>query len=539
MKQTIHAFCRHLLPSFIILLGLFSGAALNAQNARIKIDVDRQIGEVNKNIYGNFVEHLGRCVYGGIYDEGSQLSDDKGIRLDVLEAVKGLNVSLTRYPGGNFVSNYHWLDGVGPKDARPPRMELAWARLETNQFGTNEFIEYAKRMNTEPYFAVNLGTGSIEEAQNWVEYCNVAEGPYYAELRKKHGYAQPHNIKYWSLGNEMDGFWQMGHLNAEDYSKKAREAGKLMKLTSPDIKLVAAGSSNYRPNADPNEWNAKVLHELRDVVDYLALHIYVGNVADNYYNYLSTPLVLEDRTQIVKGMILKEMAYAQRGERDPIYIAWDEYNIWYRARVGESMTGERALEEHYNLEDALVIAGFINAFIRNADVVKMANMAQLVNVIAPIFTSKTDMFKQTIYYPLSLYANNAFGTSLDVAVDCETYDTEEFFIGLAESKTQQLGVPYLDVSATYKDGEVVLCVVNRNKDKAITTDIICQEGVFDGEFVVSEVNGPGIKSENDFGKTEVKTIQKTSIKVKKAETFTYQFPAHSLTMLKGFIINHK
>lgn len=508
---------------------------LSAQNARIKIDIERQIGEVDKNIYGNFVEHLGRCVYGGIYDEGSELSDKDGIRLDVLEAVKGLNVSLTRYPGGNFVSNYHWLDGVGPKDERPPRMELAWARLESNRFGTNEFIEYARRMGTEPYFSVNMGTGTIEEAQNWVEYCNVAEGPYYAELRKKHGYPEPHNIKYWSLGNEMDGFWQMGHMNAEDYSKKAREAAKLMKLTSPDIKLIAAGASNYRPDSDPNEWNATILHELRDVVDYIAVHMYVGNVADNYYNYLSTPLVLEDRTQIVKGMILREMAYAQRGNKDPIYIAWDEYNIWYRARVGESMTGTRALEERYNLEDALVISGFLNAFIRNADVVKMANMAQLVNVIAPIFTSETDMFKQTIYYPLALFANNAFGTSLDVAVDCETYDTEEFFIGLAESKTKQENVPFLDVSATYNEGELVLCVVNRNKDKAITTDIISQEGLFNGEFTVYEVNGPNIKAKNDFGKTTVKTEQKSSIKAKNTDTITYTFAPHSFTMIKGKI----
>lgn len=521
----------------MVVAGFLFAGQLTAQNARIKIDIDRQIGEVNKNIYGNFVEHLGRCVYGGIYDEGSPLADESGIRLDVLEAAKGLNVPLTRYPGGNFVSNYHWKDGVGPKDERPARMELAWARLESNRFGTNEFIDFARRMGTEPYFAVNLGTGTIEEAQQWVEYCNVKEGPYYAELRKQHGYAEPHNITYWSLGNEMDGFWQMGHLNAEDYSKKAREAAKLMKLTSPEIKLVAAGSSNYRPDADPNEWNATILHELRDVVDYIALHIYVGNVADNYYNYLSTPMVLEERTQIVKGMILKEMAYAQRESDDPIYIAWDEYNVWYRARVGEDMTGERALEEHYNLEDALVIAGFLNAFIRNADVVKMANMAQLVNVIAPIFTNETDMFKQTIYYPLALFANNVFGTALDVAVDCETYDTEEFFIGLAESKTTQEDVPFLDVSATYDDGQVVLCVVNRNKDQAITTDIIAQEGLFDGEYEVYEVNGPDSKAQNDFGKTLVETKSKPTLTVKKADKMTYAFPPHSFTMIKGALKN--
>jgi alpha-N-arabinofuranosidase len=520
----------------ILFLGFAGTEKAGSQNARIKIDIDRQIGEVNENIYGNFVEHLGRCVYGGIYDEDSPLSDENGFRLDVLEAAKGLNVSLTRYPGGNFVSNYHWKDGVGPKNERPARMELAWSRLESNRFGTNEFIEYARLMDTEPYFAVNLGTGTIKEAQEWVEYCNVKEGPFYAELRKKHGYPEPHNIKYWSLGNEMDGFWQMGHLNAEDYSKKAREAAKLMRLTDPTIKLVAAGASNFRPNNDPHEWNAKVLAELRDVVDYIALHMYVGNHQDNYYNFVSSPLVLEERTQVVKGMIQREMDNANRGDRDPIYIAWDEYNIWYRWRQDETMSGERALEERYNLEDALVIAGFLNAFIRNADVVKMANMAQLVNVIAPIFAEKDGMFKQTIYYPLQLFAQNMYGTSLDVFVDCDTYDTDEFYLGLAEQATQQNNVPYLDVSAAYNNEELVIGVINRHKDKAIATDLISQEGLFDGEFEIYEVNGPDIKAVNDFNKTNVKTTKKESVQVNQAESFTYEFPAHSFTLLKGKIL---
>ena len=507
-----------------------------AQNARIKIDIDRTIGEVNENIYGNFVEHLGRNVYGGIYDPGSALSDERGFRKDVLEAVKGLNVSILRYPGGNFVSNYHWLDGVGPVEDRPARMELAWGRLESNHFGTNEFMQYANELNTEPYFAVNLGTGTIEEAQRWVEYTNVKEGPYYAELRKKHGFPEPYNIKYWSLGNEMDGFWQMGHLNAEDYVKKAREAGKLMKLTDPSLKLIAAGSSNYRPDANPDEWNREILSELRDVVDYIALHIYVGNPEDNYYNFVASPLVAEKRTKIVEGMINEVMQNADRGDRDPIYIAWDEYNIWYRARSEETMNGTRALEEKYNLEDALVISGFLNAFIRNADIVKMANLAQLVNVIAPIFTSEDDMFLQTIYYPIQLYANNMYGTSLDVFVDSETYDTEEFFIGLGESKAKLEDVPYLDVAATHnKDtDELVISVTNRHKDKAITTDILAQTGGFSGNFEVYEITGPDIKSTNDFGKETVKTQKKKDIKAKGTK-ITYAFPPHSITMLKGKI----
>lgn len=521
-----------LLQTFICTSVLSS--AVEAQNARIKIDIDRTIGEVNKHIYGNFVEHLGRCVYGGIYDTTSKLSDQNGFRKDVMTAVKDLNPTIIRYPGGNFVSNYNWLDGVGPKSARVPRLELAWYTLEPNTFGTNEFVAYTHKIGAEPYFAVNMGTGTIEEARRWVEYCNVKEGPYYAELRKKHGYPDPHNIKYWSLGNEMDGPWQMGHMNAEDYCKKAREAAKLMVRTSPEIKLIAAGSSNYREGADPDHWNQTILKELKDVIDYIALHIYVGNPDTNYYNFISTPLVLEQRTKIVKGMIDQVMQTANRTGKDPIYIAWDEYNVWYRARRGAAARGKNALEERYNLEDALVVAGFLNAFIRNADVVKMANMAQLVNVIAPIFTSETGMFKQTIFYPLQLFANNVYGKSLDVFVDCKTYNTNKFFLGLGETTTQQNNVPYLDVSATYKDGELTLCVVNRNKDEAITTDIISQTGMFNGDFQVYEVNGPDIKASNDFNKETVTTIQKPKITAQGSK-LTYSFAPHSFTMIKGKI----
>lgn len=523
---------RHYRIALIVTAALTVAAPASGRDARIKIDIDRTVGQIDENLYGNFVEHLGRCVYGGVYDPNSGQADAKGFRKDVMDAIKGLNVSIVRYPGGNFVSNYHWLDGVGPE--RVPRMELAWARLETNQFGTNEFMEFCRAIGTQPYFAVNMGTGTIEEAQRWVEYCNVAEGPYYAELRRKHGYPEPHDITYWSLGNEMDGFWQMGHLNAEDYCKKAREAAKLMRLTSPDIKLIAAGSSNYRPGADPDYWNSTILHELRDVVDYIALHIYVGNPENNYYNFLATPRVLEQRTKVVKGMIDREMVHAQRGQRNPIYIAWDEYNVWYRARTDEFKRGTRALEEHYNLEDALVISGFLNAFVRNADIVKMANMAQLVNVIAPIFTNETSLFRQTIYFPLQLFAQHVRGTSLDVLVDCDTYDTERFFLGLGETTTVQKNVPYLDVSAAYDDGQVTLCVLNRNRDDALTANIICQEGRFTGRFEVYEVNGPDIKAMNDFGSEPVKTTQKPAVRAS-GQSLTYSFSPHSFTLMKGTI----
>lgn len=509
-----------------LLIVVFS-AQIKAQDARIKVDTDRKIGQIDKNLYSNFVEHLGRCVYGGIYDPSSPKAGKDGLRTDVLDAIKNLNVAITRYPGGNFVSNYHWLDGVGPE--RIPRMELAWSRLETNEFGTDEFVDFARKVGTEPYFAVNLGTASIVEAQSWVEYCNVKEGPYYAELRKKYGHPEPHNIIYWGLGNEMDGDWQMGQMGAEEYVVKAREAAKLMRGTSPIIKLVASGSSNYTPGADPNHWNSTILAGLKGYVDYIALHMYVGNENNNYYDFLATPMVMDERTQVVRGMILREKP------RRPIYIAWDEYNVWYRARSGEDMVGDRALEERYNLEDALVITGFLNCFVRNADIVKMANMAQLVNVIAPIYAEKNDMFLQTIYYPLQLFSQNMKGQSLDVFVDSPVYGTSpNFSLGDNEVNTHLANVPYLDVTAALDGDQLVICVLNRHKDKAMTTEIVCQQAAFASEVEVFEINGPDIKSENDFGKTTVKTVKKNNLKSVKP-TFKYSFPAHSITMFKGKI----
>jgi alpha-L-arabinofuranosidase len=516
--------------TFFIVLGLLCSQHNYSQNARIKIDTDRVIGEVNPNIYGNFVEHLGRCVYGGIYDPGSPLSDDMGFRKDVMEAARALNVSIVRYPGGNFVSNYHWLDGVGPEEERVSRMELAWNVLETNQFGTNEFVEWSRRMGAEPFFTVNMGTGTIEEARRWLEYTNIKEGPYYAELRKKHGYPEPHNVKYWALGNEMDGSWQMGALNAEDYAKKARETAKLLRWTDPSIKIIAAGSSSYGGDSDPDNWNSTVLRELRNYADYIALHTYVGNRSDDYYNFVATPHVMENRTKIVRGMVDREMNHARRGSRDPIYIAWTEWNVWYRTMGGAGGSGARALEEHYNLEDALVVAGFLNGFIRNADIIKMANMAQLVNVIAPIFTNEEDLFRQTIYFPLELFANNALGTSLDLFVECDEFTLR----GSTASEAGRNSFPYLDVSATYNDGEVVIAVVNRHQEDHINTDIISQTGNFSGSFTVHEITGPDIKAVNDFGNEVVRTVEKPQVRAR-GERFTYSFPPLSVTMLKGRI----
>ena len=498
-------------------------AALRAQagplTARVKIDTERPIGAIDPLIYGNFIEHLGRCIEGGVFEEGSRLSDANGFRKDVLEAARNLNVTLLRWPGGNFASNYHWRDGIGPRDKRPARLEMAWGTTESNRFGTHEFLQYVELLGTQPYICVNLGTGTWEEAQQWVEYVNSSVDTAVTRQRKENGRAQPWKVTYWGLGNEMDGPWQMGHRSAEDYGKHALEAAKLMKLTDPSIKLVAAGSSNYNPGADWTGWNRTVLEHLKRHADYLALHRYVGNRDNDYYEFMASSLDVDAKTKTAEGIIDIALSGEPRGRR--IYIAWDEWNVWYRAR-GAQQRGRRILEERYNLEDALVVATFLNSFVNHAHIVKMANMAQLVNVIAPMFTNEQGMFLQSIYYPLQLFANNTKGTALQLFVDCPAY----------QSKTYG-DVPYLDVSSSLDGATLVLNVVNRHKDQPIATEFQLQDKQFAGPVDVAEVAGPDLKAENDFGSTKVQATTR-SIRAD-GRTLRYSFPPRSYTMLKARI----
>lgn len=485
--------------------------------ARIKIDTERVIGDIDPLLYGNFIEHLGRCIDGGVFQEKSPLSDANGYRRDVLDAARKLKVSLLRWPGGNFSSNYHWRDGIGPRDQRPPRLEMAWGTVESNRFGTHEFLQYAEMLGTQPYICANLGTGTWTEVQQWVEYCNSSEDTAMTRLRKQNGRAEPWKVKYWGLGNEMDGPWQMGHRSAEDYGKFSLEAAKLMKWTDPSIKLIAAGSSNYGPGVDWTAWNRTVLDFLKDHADYIAIHRYVGNPENNFGDFLANSVELDERIKITEGVI--DAVMSSQTTRRPIYIAWDEWNVWYRAR-GPQQRGRRILEERYNLEDALVVATFLNSFVNHAHIVKIANMAQLVNVIAPIFTSDDGMFLQTIYYPLQLFASNTKGKAIELFIDSPRYKAASYD-----------GVPYLDASAAWDNGVLVLNVVNRHRDQSIEAEVETEDKQFGGNVAVSEINGPDIKSENDFNRTTVKTVERSLSA--DGRKLRYSFPPHSFTMLKA------
>ncbi len=488
--------------------------------ARIKVDVERVVGEVHPHLFGNFAEHLGRCIYGGIFEPGSALADADGYRKDVMEATRNLGVTLLRWPGGNFVSGYDWKDGIGPRANRPVRLEGAWGAVEPNTFGTDEFLRYCERLGVEPYICINAGLGTINDARDWVEYVNGSQRTYWADQRRKNGRDKPYGVKYWGLGNEIDGPWQLGHKNAEDYSKFALEAAKAMRRVDSSIKLIASGSSFF--GGDWVSWNRVVLEKLRNDIDYISLHTYIGNPDNDFERFLANGQLVDNYIAVLKGQILA----AQSGMRNPrpIYIAYDEWNVWYRARGGgEHETGATRLEEIYNYEDALAMGMFMNSFIRNADIVKMANLAQLVNVIAPIFTNEKGLFLQPIYFPLMEYAKQKGHQSLDLLVKAPTYQ-------VANRKP----IPYLDVSGTYdpKSRTVYLNVLNRSSKSDIRAGI---EGVAasGGNVEVWELNHNDFKTTHTFGDDrKVRPQIRRQPIAATGGALTYTFPKHSLTILK-------
>ena len=354
--------------------------------AKITLAKEFRIGDIDKRIYGSFVEHLGRAVYGGIFEPGHPTADENGFRRDVIDLVKKLNVPIVRYPGGNFVSGYNWEDGVGPVEQRPRRLDLAWFTTEPNTFGTNEFMKWCKEANAECMMAVNLGTRGADEARNLVEYCNHPSGTYWSDLRRSHGVENPHNIKLWCLGNEMDGPWQMGGKTAVEYGRAALEASKLMKWTSPDIETVLCGSSS-RNMSTFGKWEAESLEIAYDNIDYVSLHQYYGNHDDNIQNFLARSLEVDDF--IYSIICTCDYVKARKRSKKTINLSFDEWNVWYHsnnAKYDKWSEAPALLEDIYNFEDALLVGSLLITFLRHCDRVKIACIAQLVNVIAPIFT---------------------------------------------------------------------------------------------------------------------------------------------------------
>jgi alpha-L-arabinofuranosidase len=485
--------------------------------ARVRIDLDRTVGRVDRRIFGGFIEHLGRCIYGGVYEPGSRLSDARGFRTDVLDAARALRVPLLRWPGGNFVSGYHWTDGIGPADLRPRRLDIAWHAEEPNTFGTDELIAYCRELGAEPYICLNMGTGSLDEARAWVEYCNGAGDTHWANLRRQHGHDEPYGVRYWGLGNEMYGEWQVGSLTADEYVREARRWVNALRRTDSAIELVSCGKSGW------SDWDRTVIDGLVRHVDHHSIHIYTGS--PDYWSNVLAPHQAE-RALRVCGALIERARHLQDVERE-VGIAYDEWNVWFRERDERS-----GLEERYTLADALAVATYLNVFVRHCAGLRMANLAQLVNVIAPIVTGPEGLLLQSIYHPLRLCAELVREVALDPLVLCETVAHADPAGAPWPHRVADLG-PFrvLDVAATRDAGGTALTVtvVNRSPHAAVRTEFQVGRPVA-GPVAVHVVHGESPDAINTFEEPDRVSVRTHEVAAEGAR-FELDLPPHSFSCL--------
>ncbi len=499
--------------------------------ARVYLDTRRTIAPIERNLFGSFLEHLGRAIYEGIYDPGSKLSDSNGFRKDVMEEIRQLEVPIIRYPGGNFVSGYNWLDGIGPKQDRPRVLDKAWNSINTNQFGTDEFMMWCKAVGTQPLMGLNLGTGTAEQAAALVEYCNVEKGTRWSDLRRKNGITEPYKVQHWCLGNEMDGPWQIGHMTATEYGLKAADAARQMRYVDPDpsLQLVACGSSGpFMPTY--LEWDREVLEQCYQYVDALSLHRYVGNsredTGSDSSKYMAVNLTMD--RQIAETVAVCDLVRGRKRSPKKLWLSFDEWNVWYRANKGDAVNGHEQeaphlLEEIYNLEDALVVGGIVNTLLRNADRVKLACLAQLVNVIAPIMTNANGLFRQTIYYPYSWGLQLARGSVLNVLSESPTYEVS----GIGE-------VPYLDVTATFakETGKISLFILNRDLAKGRELDVTWQDAPPARLLTSLTLTGNDLKAANSFDAAQRVVPQDLGKPITSGGHSKFEVPPRSYTVVQ-------
>ncbi len=488
---------------------------LSAQTATIKIDIDRTIGNIDPKIYGVFMEPIqfrGRppgstdmisfnTLYGNLYDPFSSLSDENGFRKDYIEAMRELKITNMRWPGGNYVAGYSWQDGIGPKEHRPVRKDLAWGGIDNNHVGTDEWVQLNRSIGSENVICINLGLGTINDARYWVEYCNLDKGTYYSDLRAQYGNREPFKVKYWCLGNEVDGSpWIMGHKNAEDYCKISIEAAKAMKATDNTIRFISSGSSYYESSGKWIDWNWKVITELRDFADYISIHRYWER-AENYYDYVGqSSFDIEEKINAVHSQI--RVARTMYPAMKPLYISVDEW-----APFGQ------------NLLSTLAVAMNLNSFIRHADIVKMANYTLLTSLLGNDREKGT--YRTPLFHVFKLFSNNCLGNSVDTYVDCDTFNTEKY-----------TGIPYLDVTTVYskETGSVYMNVVNRHKDQPITAEIFTHSGEFDVKAEANIITGDSLTDPFTFDKQEQYNPLVKEIRTEK-NSMSFSFPPHSFTQI--------
>ena len=499
--------------------------------ARVVVDRDFTAGEVPRRIFGSFVEHMGRCVYTGVFEPGHETADEDGFRTDVLALTRELGVSVVRYPGGNFVSGYRWEDGVGPAAERPTRLDGAWHTKESNAFGLHEFMAWARKAGVEPMEAVNLGTRGIEAARELVEYANHPGGTALSDQRIKNGAKEPFDIKLWCLGNEMDGPWQIGHKTPEEYGRLAVETAKAMRFVDASIELVACGSSNSTMPTF-GAWEHTVLSHAYDEVDYVSMHAYYEELDGDHASFLACAVDMDRFIDQVVATV--DAVGAARQSRKKINISFDEWNVWYQKRVAPDSPTQvglsgwdqhpRLIEDVYDVTDAVVVGTFLNSLLRHGDRVKIANQAQLVNVIAPILTEPGGpAWRQSIFWPFARTSALAHGEILRLHVDSDQVETAQYG-----------DVDLLDVSGTY-DAEhqtVALFLANRAVDGPTDVEVdlrgLVATGVLDAE-VLTVPDGADRRAVNAAGDEQVRMrpLAGVTLAAERRDVVRLQLPALS------------
>ena len=434
--------------------------------ASLTVDPDFRVAEVQRRTFGSFVEHLGRCVYTGIFEPDHETADEEGFRGDVLDLVREMGVTMVRYPGGNFVSGYRWEDGTGPVDQRPARLDTAWHSLETNAFGIAEFTNWARKADVEVMQALNLGTRGVQEAVDLLEYCNHSGGSYWSDLRIAHGHPEPFNIKLWCLGNELDGPWQMGHKTAEEYGRLAAETARAMRMVDPDLELIACGSS-HSGMPTFGAWEATVLEHAYDQVDYLSLHAYYQEHDGDTGSFLASALDMESFIDSV--ISTADHVRAKNGARKKINLSFDEWNVWYISRFQDEEppsdwpVAPRLIEDVYNVTDAVVVGSLLITLLRHSDRVTAACQAQLVNAIAPIHAEPGGpSWRQATFYPFAQASRFARGEVLRVQIRAPSY-----------TSAKHGETPIVDAVATHDSDtqELVVFAVNRDQNEEVALSI--------------------------------------------------------------------
>ncbi|MQY59897.1 MAG: alpha-N-arabinofuranosidase [Clostridia bacterium] len=486
---------------------------------KMEIDSRRAIGKVNPNIYGYFMEHMSRCIYGGIYDEQSDLSDENGFREDVMVALKDIKPPIIRWPGGNFASAYHWKNGIGPKEGRAATYDPVWQVKESNLFGTDEFIQFCQRIGAKPYICLNMGTGTIDEAIEWVEYCNRKD-TYYAKLREKYGNKEPYGVKYWGLGNEIYGEWQIGHKSAVDYAKAAKEFAKTIKGRRPDpnIKLIATG-------ADDPDWNYEVIKQVGKYIDYICIHGYYSHLSRDYYTAMAVSQVVENRTRVLKGVINAGM----NSVNNEIKIAWDEWNFldWlhYRETAPDEDPRENDNNKYYNLQNALVTASVLNSFQRMCKVVTMANYSPATNMRGVIFVYDKGIVLRPQYHVFKMYTSHSGEIALDALIESEEYK--------CDVDKEKVKVKYLDVSVTWDKHrqKLFIAAINKHKDKGIDCEIKLRNFPLLGAVQIYQLIHSDILAYNDVDRPHEIAITEKSIENLSKKPIV-RLPAHSINIIE-------